>query len=212
MNDKVIQACELNLDMDGLKKEVLHLFDKSSYGNNKNWEKVHLYNCYHKKDMTIPKYWSEINTPGSIKFHKNLNLNEYIFKANNNLIESPYMCEVLNSITNVGFKNSLIYLCDVSILKKNGSVATHRDQNVRPYMSNESVWKRFHIPIITNNDNDFVINDKTYNLQEGILYKLRTTYPHSVENHSQIDRYHLIIDIHPRDVNGNLVWFTPTTK
>lgn len=216
MDDALVQACHLGLDMNKLKNEVLYIFEKEytiqnlKYGNNNNWKKIHLWDCYNKDKKTKPSLWCEIGTQASAKFHYNLNLNDYLFKPNNTLNECPYIKEILTTITDNNLENARVYICDISILQKNGKVITHKDQNVRPYMEDETKWKRFHIPIITNDKVYFIINNDTYNLEEGVLYKLRTTFPHSVINSSDIDRYHLIIDIDPRYISKHLKWYCPT--
>lgn len=215
MNDEPIQACNLNLDMTRLKNEVLNLFAENAntenlkYGNNINWDKIHLWDCYNKDDMTKPELWTEINTVRSMKFHYDLSLGDFVFKPNQNFDKCPYLKEILASITYGNIDKAKIYICDISVLKKYGEIRTHVDHAIRPYMSNENKWKRFHIPIITNKKVFFIMNKKTYNLEEGLLYKLRTTLPHSVFNTSDMDRYHLIFDTDPQYVSSHLKWYSP---
>jgi hypothetical protein len=215
MNHDPVQACKLNVDTNRLKDEALRLFEETSenleYGNNRKWEKIHLWDCYNKDGVTKPELWGEINTMRSMMFHTRLNVNNYIFRPNSKLYQCPYLKEILDEITGGKIEQATVYICDISLLQKRGRVETHKDQNIRPYMSNETKWKRFHIPIITNENVHFTVHDKTYHLQEGMLYKLRTTLPHSVANHSDLDRYHLIIDMDPACINKNLKWFTPSS-
>jgi len=60
---------------------------------------------------------------------------------------------------------------------------------------------RFHIPIITNKDARFIINN--YNLHlpaDGWCYLVNTTYLHSTENNSSEDRIHIYGNIWTDDV------------
>ena len=204
MNDEAVQSCDLNIDLPRLRKEILGIWDTHTYGNNQQWKKIHLVDCFDRRDMSQPPEWAEIKTPRSIQFHKRLRLEDYVFSPNANMNQCPYLKELLTKITS---DTSRIYMCDISILKAGGKVGTHKDDVVRPYMRNEDRWKRFHIPIITNPDSVFIIQNRTYSLKEGILYKLRTTYPHRVANLSgSEDRYHLIIDLDPGYIFPDLKW------
>lgn len=205
MNNDIVQCCNLDLDMNKLKNEVLQFSRIDSYGNNNKWSKLHFYDCLSKKDLSKCKLWDEIKTKESSEFHKTIVLDDYIFTPNPNLYLCPYIKEILSKITDI---NLGIYICDISLLEKNGKVGLHRDHDIRPYMNDETKWIRLHIPIVTNPDIEFIMNNKRYDLKEGILYKLRTIYPHSVENKSNEDRYHLIIDVDPKYINKDLVWFS----
>lgn len=206
MNTDPIQACNLSLDVGRLRDEVLQFCTSDRYGQNNRWSKIHLYQCVKKSDSTTPVLWSEINTPESLLFHRTLTLDDYRFVPNNSMDKCPCIKEILQRITDR--EEPTIYICDISILQKNGKVPTHRDQDTRPYMRDETIWTRFHNPIITSDGAYLIMKNKKYNLKEGILYKLRTTLPHSVINQSDTDRYHLIIDLNPRHIDKTLQWYT----
>jgi hypothetical protein len=57
--------------------------------------------------------------------------------------------------------------------------------------------RRCHIPIITNPDVYFTVNNNTINMLEGVCYEINNSMPHSVSNKSSFDRVHIIIDIMP---------------
>jgi len=60
---------------------------------------------------------------------------------------------------------------------------------------------RFHIPIITNKDARFIINNHNLHLPaDGWCYLVNTTYLHSTENNSSIDRVHIYGNIWVKDV------------
>ncbi|MEI6339313.1 MAG: aspartyl/asparaginyl beta-hydroxylase domain-containing protein [Verrucomicrobiota bacterium] len=207
MNDDIVESCDIHINLPRLKQELLCLWDKHIYGNNLQWKKIHLVDCFDRRDMSQPPEWAEIITPRSALFHKNLCLERYVFSPNKNMEQCLYLKELLTQITT---DISHIYICDISILEAGGKVGIHKDHDIRPYMKDETRWKRFHIPIFTNPDAKFVIQNRTYVLKEGLLYKLRTVFPHSVANGSATeDRYHLILDVNPQYINPQLEWVTP---
>lgn len=57
--------------------------------------------------------------------------------------------------------------------------------------------RRCHIPLITNKDVYFTVNNNTINMLEGTCYEINNSMPHSVSNKSNFDRVHIIIDIMP---------------
>jgi hypothetical protein len=60
---------------------------------------------------------------------------------------------------------------------------------------------RFHIPIVTNEDARFIINGHNLHLPaDGWCYLVNTTYLHSTENHSNVDRIHIYGNIWTDDV------------
>lgn len=65
---------------------------------------------------------------------------------------------------------------------------------------------RIHLPIVTNKNVKFFIDDKQYSLEEGFLYEINNQKHHSVENLSNYDRVHLIIDILPYDEKINIIY------
>lgn len=57
--------------------------------------------------------------------------------------------------------------------------------------------RRHHIAIITNDDIFFSVDDETINMKEGEIWEINNNLDHAVDNNSDIDRVHLIIDIIP---------------
>ena len=53
---------------------------------------------------------------------------------------------------------------------------------------------RLHIPVTTNQQIEFRLNDRQIRMNEGECWYLRLSDPHSVSNHSNEDRVHLVID------------------
>jgi hypothetical protein len=54
---------------------------------------------------------------------------------------------------------------------------------------------RLHIPIITNDDVHFYVNDNEVIMTEGECWYLRLSDPHNVDNKSNVDRIHLVLDV-----------------
>ena len=57
--------------------------------------------------------------------------------------------------------------------------------------------RRVHIPIITNPDVDFIINNECINMKIGECWEINNNRLHSVNNRSEQDRVHLLVDILP---------------
>jgi hypothetical protein len=58
---------------------------------------------------------------------------------------------------------------------------------------------RLHIPIITNDGVVFELNRRRVVLDAGSCWYLRLSDPHSVANHGEADRVHLVIDASVND-------------
>jgi hypothetical protein len=81
-------------------------------------------------------------------------------------------------------------------LESNQEVPEHTDKG--DYLS---TVKRFHIPIITNDNVYYTVNGETINMKQGECWEINNLKPHSVLNNSSIDRVHLLIDIFPDSGN-----------
>ena len=103
----------------------------------------------------------------------------------------------INNIFNIlkEYYSGEIINCEVVNLPANTKVRKHIDGGALLHYS-----RRVHIPIITNKDVTFTVKDNTINMQEGVWYEINNQLPHSVENNSNFDRIHLIIDIMPNDM------------
>jgi hypothetical protein len=83
----------------------------------------------------------------------------------------------------------------LSKLKKQKNIMDHVDCG---FLLTES--HRLHLPIITNKNVIFNIENCSYNMLEGIWYEFDNTRSHSVENNSNDDRIHLMLDIIPNNI------------
>jgi hypothetical protein len=74
----------------------------------------------------------------------------------------------------------------------NSRIKTHKDKGELLYVS-----RRFHVPIITNEKCIFTVEKESFYLKEGNIYELNNRKYHSVENSSDQNRIHLIVDVLP---------------
>jgi hypothetical protein len=74
-------------------------------------------------------------------------------------------------------------------------IKTHFD----PEAGIEDGQARLHIPILTNPDVDFRLNDVRVDMAPGSVWYLRFSDPHAVANRGTTDRVHLVIDTNAND-------------
>jgi hypothetical protein len=79
-------------------------------------------------------------------------------------------------------------------MKPRSRIRTHKDRSDVLYVA-----RRFHIPIKTNYLVTFSSGSEVRNLKTGILYELNNIRYHSVQNASEENRIHLILDVLPND-------------
>jgi len=60
---------------------------------------------------------------------------------------------------------------------------------------------RIHLPIITDNNVKFIINETVYPMPSGVVARINNNVLHGVENNSENDRVHLVMDF--VDVDDN---------
>ena len=101
------------------------------------------------------------------------------------LNEAPTLKAVLH-----GFPAKPVDMCLAS-LRPGGFVKEHRD------ISGGTAANviRLHIPIITHPDVSFFVSGERVFMSAGEVWHLDTTYRHRVENKSDIERIHLILDL-----------------
>ncbi len=80
-------------------------------------------------------------------------------------------------------------------LEKGAIIREHSDNA----LSFEDGEVRLHIPIITNDQIEFISNGKQLQLRAGQCWYINAGLPHSVANHSETDRIHLVIDCRVND-------------
>ncbi len=100
------------------------------------------------------------------------------------LEKSPYFSSVL--------QNFKCELQAVRLLKLNvgSSIKEHRDAE----LNYENGEVRFHIPVITHSEVEFILDKERLYLKEGECWYMNFNLPHLINNNSSIDRIHLVID------------------
>ncbi len=70
--------------------------------------------------------------------------------------------------------------------------------NIREHRDDDLGWDageiRLHVPIITDPAVDFFLNGQRVVMREGECWYLDLSLPHRVQNRSEVDRIHLVID------------------
>lgn len=80
----------------------------------------------------------------------------------------------------------------IAKLKAHKSIIMHdKDGDVDAFRYS----RRLHLPIVTDENVEFIIDDERIHFKEGIIYELNNLIPHGVENNSDNDRIHIIIDL-----------------
>lgn len=77
-------------------------------------------------------------------------------------------------------------------LKAKENIAVHHDSGDYLMLS-----RRNHIPIVTSDDVFFGVGEEKVNMQAGECWEINNSRLHYVDNNSDIDRVHLLIDIMP---------------
>lgn len=116
------------------------------------------------------------------------NIDSVKFEPTPTLLKCNYFQKILNDL------NTDIYLVRLMKLDGNGYIAPHSDA---PQFKNMLEIIRCCIPIVTNEQVDFSIDNEQFNLTPNILWYTDVTKEHWVKNNSSVDRIHLVIDIKP---------------
>ena len=109
------------------------------------------------------------------------------FFINTKLIEKIGLEDLFISLSN--HTNKRLARAMFIKLPAKKSIATHIDRGY--HLEN---CERIHLPIITDDKVKFIINENVYPMPAGTLSKINNNLPHSVENNSNIDRVHLVMD------------------
>lgn len=115
----------------------------------------------------------------------NANADQGIFCDTHFLQRSPYLQKVLKTFHAPLLSVRLMKLSAGSKIKK------HRDHD----LSLEQGFVRLHIPIITNPQMAFYLNDQQLKMQVAECWYLRLSDPHELHNAGDCDRIHLVLDM-----------------
>jgi hypothetical protein len=105
------------------------------------------------------------------------------YKDTSVMTECPYIKSILDS-----FGTDILKVRIMKLIKGK-KIATHIDN-----FKDDNII-RLHIPITTNPDVRFIVENDDQNLKEGNLYWVNVRKPHRVENKSKNDRVHLVFDL-----------------
>ena len=100
------------------------------------------------------------------------------------LARCPYFQTVLEAFPFELYSVRLMALTPGSVIKP------HRDND----LSIEDGFARFHIPLKTNPNVSFLLNNQPVNMKVGELWYLRLSDIHSVKNQGEDTRVHMVID------------------
>lgn len=84
-------------------------------------------------------------------------------------------------------------------MKPKSRIRTHKDRSDLLYVS-----RRYHIPIKTNPQVIFMSGKYSLHLKESHIYEINNINYHGVQNHSEENRIHLIVDILPNEYMQNV--------
>lgn len=172
---KIIESNHLNE-----LKELVNKFDEWD-----TWQFRQKAYFEHKSTESIPLLWSTESTVvgKSINVIEVERYNSILYLLNDELF---YLREK--------YKGFIIKAL-IANLKKNQKIYPHTDKGLLLTSSH-----RLHLPIKTNPEVIFNINDEDYHMSEGIWYEFDNTKVHHVLNNSDEDRIHLMVDIIPNKV------------
>lgn len=90
---------------------------------------------------------------------------------------------------------------EIISMKPNSRIRIHKDRGDMLYLV-----RRFHVPIKTNLQTFFTVEDEKFFLEEKNLYELNNTKYHGVRNQSDEYRIHLIIDVLPNEYAERIIF------
>ena len=93
------------------------------------------------------------------------------------------------------FYSGNIIRCEIIKLMPFSEVLKHTDGGALLHYS-----RRVHIPLITDKDITFTVMDNTIHMEPGGWYEINNQMPHSVNNPTDKERVHIIIDILPDEM------------
>tara|TARA_Y100001938_G_C8020438_1_gene395008 strand:+ start:522 stop:1139 length:618 start_codon:yes stop_codon:yes gene_type:complete len=139
----------------------------------------------HKEVRVIPIKW----IPEVLKqtIIKEIDNNEIYYDLNFKSLEDK-----LKIIYKKNYGDGFLHKILLAKMPPKWNIQKHRDSG----LSLMSVH-RTHIPITTNKLIKFMVGNDTNNLKEGEVWEINNAEPHAVNNESDKDRIHLIVDYYP---------------
>ena len=173
-----------------------------------NFYKIRIYNTEPIKKYIanfIDEWFIDTSRQDTFDAHKYTN-SYFIYKTNLGWKNSdPF---IVNQITNDSKLLSMINPIIEDLENKHNGIRGNvlliklkAGQNISSHQDSGSYLvssRRHHIPIITSDNTWFTVGSEKINMAVGECWEINNTRFHSVENNSNIDRIHLLIDIMPK--------------
>ncbi|MEL6942677.1 MAG: aspartyl/asparaginyl beta-hydroxylase domain-containing protein [Bacteroidota bacterium] len=109
------------------------------------------------------------------------------------LIQSPYLSEVVDTFK----QHTSVTLVRLLRLEAGAVVKEHSDPTLGIHIHKSVV--RLTIPVFSNEQVEFYLNDEIVPMKEGECWYLRLTDPHRIVNGSATERINLTIDMIPNE-------------
>lgn len=90
---------------------------------------------------------------------------------------------------------------EIISMKPKSRIRMHKDRGDMLYLA-----RRFHVPLKTNSQTFFIVEDEKFFLQEGKAYELNNVKYHGVRNNSDETRIHLIVDVIPKEYLDKVIF------
>lgn len=157
------------------------MLDELSVIEHSYW-KTHYQKTQYAGDWTVLALRSIMGDPSLIHAVPASNMHQY--KDTPLLEQCLYIKDVLNYLQCEKTAVRLMKLNAGSVIKK------HKDAQ----MNFENGEARIHIPVKTNDQVEFYIEDERINMKEGECWYLNLNLEHNVNNFGSEDRIHLVVD------------------
>lgn len=176
----ILHLGKFNIDL--IKEEVIK-YDSEWFLDTSRQELGSVHKDTNMYRICATDYQWEPGTPINTEYHYSLKSKEAKKQLQDifNYLEEYYSGKVVR--------------CEFIKMKKRSKIYKHIDGGPLLHYG-----RRVHIPLITDKDITFTVQDYTIHMEEGNWYEINNQMPHSVDNPTDIERVHIIIDILPDDM------------
>lgn len=168
---------EIPFSLDALIKDVAN-FDEEWKLDTSRQDKLATHKDTEMFQLRFMDYWWEVgqgNLSKDINKLKNTE-SELVINRIYKYLEELYDAKVVR--------------CEIVKMHGKSSIPAHIDSGEFLYLG-----RRIHIPLITNKDVIFTILNHSLNMEVGKWYDINNSLPHSVDNPTDQERTHIIIDL-----------------
>ena len=169
------QLCAI--DISGVKDKVLKLSDK--IWASENSRKENDFDCFHHTQHIVFKFITHREDHKAYHVNRSWYLWEPIFM--------PIMDQVAEYY---GFRNAVFPKAMLARLEAGYEIDPHRD-----LAEPNRFTHKIHVPISTNPEVRFFIDDRAYELSEGFAYEVNNLKKHAVQNFGDQHRVHFIFEV-----------------